>query len=1523
MTTLDDSPPIGAALVVGGGIAGVQAALDLADNGIRVTLVEKSPAIGGRMAQLDKTFPTNDCAMCILSPKLVECARHPNIELLTHAELVGLEGEAGRFTARILRKARYAKVEECTGCGECTANCPLQFPNEFDEGLSTRKAIYRPYPQAVPNAFIIDKRGRAPCTNACPSGVSVQGYVTLIGQGRYAEALRLINERIPFAGVCGRTCNRPCEARCNRRLADQAVSICALKRFAADWVRADRAEQLAVERAPRRPGEERPAARIAIVGAGPAGLTAAQNLIRLGYQVTVFEALPVAGGMMRVGIPEYRLPRDVLQYEIDAILVQGVELRTNAPIRDPRALLDEGYDAVFLAVGSHRDDKLHVPGEDLDGVVNAITLLRQVNLWQRPHVGKRVAVVGGGITAIDAASMSLRLGAEKVYVLYRRSRDELPAYRWELEQAEAEGVQLIQLAMPTRIIGQDGRVVAVECVKTKLGPKDETGRPTPIPVEGTEFTLEVDTVVRAIGQVSDLWYMQEEPDAYLGNPQTLETKYKGIFAGSGVVPGEGFIINAIALGHHAARSIDRYLRGLPLADPAAPPVAVVDMSREEVQGLIAAGAALPQPRMQTQKRDVAERIRSFREIDLGFTEEQALAEARRCLECGICSECGECRRACQRGAIDYDDYDREEVRQVGSVILAPGYRLFDARRAEELGYGRYPNVVTSMEYERLLSASGPTGGHIIRPSDHQAPQKIAFLQCVGSRDQEHDYCSSVCCMYATKEAMLTLEHVPGVHCQVFQMDMRAFGKGFDAYYRRAQEQGIGYTRCRASRLFEDPKTKDIIIRYQDEETGEIREETYGLVVLSVGFEPPADAATLSQSLGIDLNDFGFCWRAPGRPVETSRPGVYVCGTFAEPKDIPDSVVEASGAAAGALRVIGPARGTLVTEKEYPPERDVTGEAPRIGVFICSCGSNIAGVVDVADVTAYAATLPGVVHAENLLYTCSADSLDVIQARVAEHHLNRVVVSACTPRTHEPLFQDTIRSAGLNPYLFEMANIRDQCSWVHSREPGSATQKARSLTRMAVARAHTLEPLHKEKQPLDHSALVIGGGVAGMTAALTLADQGYAVTLVERELTLGGRLRAIHYTTDGLDPQAYLQTLIEQVQANPRIEVLLGHQVVKYSGYVGNFQATVASLSDPTQRLIPHGVAIVATGGQEYRPQAYGPGVITQGDLEARLAAGDAPQRTVMIQCAGPWDDDPSVDFYCSRVCCTVAVKNALRIKELRPDAEVFVLYRDMRTYGFKEALYTEARRRGVLFVRWDDAHRPQVSLLPPKPSPPPHPPPLPHYGAGGGQGEGEGRSLVKDLPMNGGTLQVQVRELTLGQDLVIEPDAVVVSSAMVPGAGSEKLAELMKFACAKEGFFLEAHVKLRPVDFPSEGIFLAGVAHYPKFIDEAVAQAQAAAARAARILSQEMLDVGGVVAVVEPEKCTACLTCVRVCPFDVPVIDHEKVGAGGIMGAARIAAAACQGCGICVAECPAKAIQLQHYRDDQIICKTEALLVTA
>jgi heterodisulfide reductase subunit A-like polyferredoxin len=1475
--------PIGAALVVGGGIAGVQAALDLADSGIKVYLVEKSPAIGGRMAQLDKTFPTNDCSMCILSPKLVEAGRHRNIELITNAELAALAGQAGDFTATVLRHARYVDVDKCTACGDCASACPVTKSDEFNEGMGERKAIYQPYPQAVPSAFVIEKKGRAPCTDACPAGVSAQGYIALIRQRRYADALRLIRERIPFPTVCGRTCHHPCEGRCNRRFIDEPVAIQALKRFVTDRI------YLGYTSPPEAIPYTRPE-WVAIVGSGPAGLTAAQDLVKMGYGVTVFEALPVAGGMMRVGIPEHRLPKDALRRDIEDIRGLGVEIRLNTPIRDPLKLLERGYNAVYLAVGTFDRPRLNVEGEDLEGVISAITMLREAHLGKLDQVGERVAVIGGGITAVDAATTSLRLGAKEVYLVYRRSRDELPAYGWEMDEAEREGVKILSQTAPSRILGQDGKVAGLECVRTQAGELDESGRRRPVPVEGSEFTLEVDTVIRALGQSSDLWHMDCPPDAYVGDPETLATHHLGIFAGPGQIPGAGFIINAIATGHQAATSIDRYLRDEPLKQPTPPPPPVAKWTKEEAQEKVRRGEVKPQPRVSRALLPLEERVERFLEVDMGYTESMALDEANRCLDCGVCSECGECVIACQRGAINHDDVDRLEELKVGAVILAPGYQLYNAELSPELGYGRYPNVVTSIEFERLLSASGPTSGHIIRPSDHKEPRRIAWIQCVGSRDQEHNYCSSVCCMYATKEAVLALEHVPGLECHIFQMDMRAFGKGFDAYFERAKQLGISYTHCRLSSLKEDPRTKDILFQYQNEDS-QLGEERFDMVVLSVGLEPPPDAQKLAETVGIELDERGFCRTNPFQPVETTRPGVYVCGTFAQPKDIPESVTEASGAAAAALSVIGPARSTLVEEKVYPPEIELAGdEEPRIGAFICSCGNNIAGVVDVQEVVEYARSLPGVVHAENTTYTCSADSLTLIQQRIAEHSLNRVIVSACTPRTHEPIFRDTIREAGLNPYLFEMANIRDQCSWVHSGNHEAATAKAKDLLRMAVARSRLLMPLHTAPQSINHTALVLGGGVAGLTAALNLAEQGFGVYLLEREQELGGRLRDIYYTADGSDPQAFLRELVEKVQSNERIEVITDREVVKSSGFVGNFKTTIAGRNDPRQRLLEHGVTIVATGGRERRGRAYSLGqderVLTQGDLEKRIASGELRiadcHSIVMIQCVGPWDEDESVPFYCSRVCCNVAVKNALKIKELNPACQVYVLFKEMRAYGFNEAFYTEARRSGVIFIRYDDAHKPGVNVV-------------------------------------DGQLRVSIHEPALQTSVALTPDLLVLSEAMVPAQGSEELAKLLKFSCTIEGFFLEAHVKLRPVDFPTEGLFLCGVAHYPKSLAESIAQAQAAAARAATVLSQETLEVGGMVAEVDEARCTGCLICVRVCPYGVPRINHERVGVGGILGVSEISPAACQGCGICVAECPNKAIQLQHYRDEQVLAKVGAL----
>jgi len=1499
----DQAKPIGAALVVGAGIAGVQAALDLASSGIKVYLLEQLPAIGGKMVQLDKTFPTNDCAMCISSPKLVEAGRHLNIEILTQADLVRLEGSVGHFTATVRLHPRYINIDKCTGCGDCAEVCPIILPNPFNAYLDQRHAAHKLYPQAVPNAYAISKRGISPCRDACPTHQRAQGYIALIREGRYEDALRVIKEDNPFPGICGRICNHRCEDACNRgKLVDEPVSISALKRFVTDMVYSQ--PRKLVQPVPRTRTE-----RIAVVGAGPAGLTAAQDLVKLGYGVTVYEALPVAGGMFRVGVPEFRMPARIADREVQDIVDLGVDLRLNHRVDNLDDLFKEGYDAVFLAVGAHEGRKLRIPGADLEGSMVAIHLLRDVRLGRPVKLGERVVVIGGGSVAIDTARVVVRLGVPHVQVMCLESREQMPCHPWEIEEAEQEGIEILPARNTLEVVAQDGHVSGVRAVQIVFRGFFPGGRPDMDILSGTEHVLPAENVVFAIGQAVGLALIPPDRDIGVSSRRTVEadlgtlaTGRAGVFAAGDAVTGTGFVVEAVAAGHRAAESIHRYLRGeADLAGPPKPKLPVVELTAEEIaerraRGEIQGSGRVPMPALPLEhrlRRD--ESTGEFAEVERGYTPELAAQEAARCLQCGLCSECLSCFYKCQAGAVEHDQVEQERTLDVGAVVLAPGYTLYEPRRSAEWGYGRYANVVTALEFERMLSASGPTQGHIARPSDHAKPQRIAFLQCVGSRDREHEYCSSVCCMYATKEAMLAMEHVPGVEVHIFQMDMRAFGKNFDAYYRRAQQLGVIYHRCRLSLVHEDPSTKEIVFPYQTDD-GALEEGRFDILVLSVGMEPPEGARALAEATGITLEKHGFVLPRPFHPVETSREGVFACGAFTEPKDIPDSVVEAGGAAASALAVISEARGTLVQPPVFPPEIELTAEdEPHIGVFVCSCGSNIAGVVDVKEVVRYVASLPNVVHADNTTYTCSADSLKLIQERVREHGLNRVIVASCTPRTHEPIFRETIRGAGLNPYLFEMANIRDQGSWVHRSEPDKATGKAKDLVRMAVARSRLLFPLHTQAQAFNHDALVIGGGVAGMTAALNLADQGYKVYLIEREQQLGGRVRQIYHNAFGGDPQAFLADLLGRVLSHERIEVLTAHRVVKHKGYVGNFETTVQETDGVRQRLIEHGVVITAIGAQEYAGSAYGLGthaqVMTQSELERRMAEGTlepaALKQVVMIQCVGPWDE-PSSDgsapaFYCSRVCCTVAIKNALEIKKANPSAQVVVLCKDIRTYGFREQLYAEAREQGVLFVRFDDAHNPQVV-----------------------RGED-------------GRVRVSLNDPILKVPLVFEPDALVLSAAMVPPAGTRELAETMRFSCTLDGFMLEAHLKLQPVDFPTEGAYLCGAIQYPKFIDEAIVQAKAAAARAASILSQEELQVGGAVAVVETEKCTGCLTCVRICPYDAPAINPRLVGAGGIWGAAEIVPAACRGCGLCAGECPAKAIQLQHYRDEQILAKTGAL----
>lgn len=1479
--------PTGAVMVVGGGIAGMQASLDLADQGFKVYLVETQSAIGGKMAQLDKTFPTNDCAMCTISPKLVETGRHPNIEVMTNTDVLNISGQVGNYRAKLRHRPRYVDLDKCVACNDCVEVCPVIVPNEFNEGLNPRRAIFKLYPQAVPNAYAIDKDGVAPCRDACPAGQRAQGYIALIREGRWDDALRVIKMDNPFPGICGRICNHRCETACNRALVDEAINIRALKRFVTDKV----------YEKPRQPIETIPTKhdqRIAIIGAGPCGLTAAQDLAVAGYPVTIFEAMPVAGGMLRLGVPEYRLPTEIIEREVQDILDLGVELRLNCRVDNLDDLFDEGFDSVLIAVGAHEGIRLPIPGAELDGVLVNTHFLRDVRLGKYenggdevPKLGERVLVLGGGNVAIDCARSAVRMGKE-VHLACLESGEEMPAHAWEVEAAVDEGVVLYPGRSFERILGdENGRVQGVECMQVASFHFDDTGRLHVEKVAESRHIIPCDTVIFSVGQRAGLAFIPD--DAGVGitaqqtiaiNPNTLAATRPGVFAAGDSVSGTAFVIEAVASGHRAAESIMRYLQGDALEPAQKPELPVVHLTKEEIAARMARGEIKKQPRIALPELPVEERIGNFVEVERGYDDEAAQAEAARCLACGICSECMSCVFACGPKAINHDAVAEEESVDIGAVILAPGYQIYHAEFSEEFGLGRYANVVTALQFERLLSASGPTFGHVQRPSDNQEPTKVAFLQCIGSRDQSHDYCSAVCCMYATKEAIIAKEHHPELDIHVFMMDMRAFSKGYWGYFERARDRyGIAYHRCRVSALHEDPSSSDLILEYLDE-NGERRREVFDMVVLSVGMEISEPVRQLGQRLGVELDEYGFCHTVQFNPLETSRAGIYAVGPFREPKDIPESVVEASGAAAAAATRIGGARYSLTSHIEYPPETDVGSEAPRTGVFVCHCGSNIAGYLDVEAVAESAQGMPTVVHAETNLYTCSQDSIQHITDQVKELGLNRVVVASCTPITHQPLFQDSIRQAGLNPYLFEMANIRNQCSWVHSNDQEAATEKAKDLVRMAVARAAFLEPQHTIDLLVEHNGLVVGGGAAGMTAALSLAEQGFKVHLVEQEKELGGNLRGVFTSRNGQDPQKVLKRLIGDVENNDAITVHLESKVTATSGFAGNFTSTIENGAGG-QYEIQHGATILATGAGEYRGTEYGYGshadIVTQQEFERILEKSDPlPDQVVMIQCVGP------ADQFCSRICCTVALKNALALKEIKPDAQVIVLYKDIRTYGFKERLYSEARERGVLFVRCDDEHPPDVEVQ--------------H------------------------NLTVQAWDPILQRGLSLQPDLLVLSMPVVPREDATELANMFKVSIDADGFFLEAHVKLRPVDFSTDGVFMAGMAHYPKLLDETMIQAQAAASRAARVLSRETLTAGGRVAVVDESRCTGCLTCVRICPFNVPTIKPELTGVGNILGAAYIEAAVCQGCGSCVAECPAHAIQLMHYTDAQMTSKVSALL---
>ncbi|UCG93456.1 MAG: CoB--CoM heterodisulfide reductase iron-sulfur subunit A family protein [candidate division WOR-3 bacterium] len=1010
-------------MVIGGGIAGVQAALDLADSGIEVFLIERSPSIGGRMAQLDKTFPTNDCSLCILSPKLVETGNHPNINIITNAEVEKVEGEAPHFTVTVRKKPRYVDEGKCTGCGVCMAKCPVKIPDAFNVGLCDTKCIRIPFPQAVPAVAIID----------------------------------------------------------------------------------------------------------------------------------------------------------------------------------------------------------------------------------RDH-----------------------------------------------------------------------------CIY--------------------------------------------------------------------------------------------FARG----------------------------------------------------------------------------KCRICEKFCEPKAIDFNQKEECINIEVGSIILAAGLSEFNAVLKDEYGYKVYPNVVTSMEFERILSASGPTHGHVLRPSNGREPKKIAFIQCVGSRDTQtgNEYCSAICCMQAAKDAIIITEHLSGVEISVFGMDIRAYGKNFDKFIERAQnEHNTRFVRARVSSVDVDLTNDNLILHY--EEDGHMRKESFELLILSVGLKATPQLRLLALRLGLRLDELGFVHTTPFSPVGTSRPGIYVCGSISGPKDIPESVIEACGAAASAGVVLRefPCKKVVV---EYPPEVPIDdGDRPRVGVFVCHCGINIAATVNVKEVVDYATTLPYVAHGEAMMFACSQDAQKLINEKIHELKLNRVVVAACTPRTHEPLFQSTLKNSGLNPYLFEFANIREQCSWVHQKESKKATEKAKELVKMAVFKALYLEPLRKTKLTVNKNSLIIGGGLAGMTAALDLAGQGYHVDLVEKEHELGGNLRHVAYTLEGNETRAFLESLMKEVSIHPQITVHRDSVVEEIQGFIGHYKTTIKYSSNSKEyrafgdtevteelKQVEHGVVIVASGAKEYTPTEYFYGqdkrVMSQHELEEKISHGDTDLRNVksvvMIQCVGSRNDE---NQYCSRVCCSTAIKNALKLKQLNAHVRIFILYRDVRTYGVKELYYKKAREAGVIFIQYDDDEKPVAT---------------------------------KDDK----ELYVDVKEKIMNKLLRFTPDLLVLSNGIVPNDDNKFLSQALKVPLGTDGFFLEAHVKLRPVDFATDGVFVCGLAHYPKDMGETIAQAKAAASRAITVLSKDEIEAEGKVAYVNETRCNGCGLCVSVCAYSAIELDAEK-------NVASVNEALCKGCGTCAASCRSSAINIKGFKDEQILAALAAL----
>jgi heterodisulfide reductase subunit A len=841
--------------------------------------------------------------------------------------------------------------------------------------------------------------------------------------------------------------------------------------------------------------------------------------------------------------------------------------------------------------------------------------------------------------------------------------------------------------------------------------------------------------------------------------------------------------------------------------------------------------------------------------------------------------CKVCEKLCPAKAINFEDKERELTIRAGAIILSTGCEVFDPKVYDVYGYQRSPNIVTSLEFERMLSASGPLGGHLVRSSDKKEPKKIAWIQCVGSRDVHEGakaYCSAVCCTYAIKEAIVAKEHAKeGLDTAIFYIDMRTFGKDFERYYNRAREEaGVRFIKSRITQILPMSGTGDLLIRYTDEAQKRI-EETFDLVVLSVGMGVSKEAMDLARRLDVEINHHQFASTSSFEPVSTSRPGIFASGAFQAPKDIPSSVIESSASAAMAESILADSRWSMTKTKEVPEEIDVRGQFPRIGVFVCKCGTNIAGVLDVPAIAEYARSLPSVVYVEENLFSCSQDTQEKMAQVIKEQKLNRVVVAACSPLTHEVLFQETVVNAGINKYLFEMANIRNQCSWVHGGDAKAGTEKAKDLVRMAVGKVSLFEPMSEPRIKINETALVIGGGLAGMSAARNLAAQGYHTCLIEKEGVLGGQARNLYQTWKAENVQQNLAKLIQDVQSNPKIDVYVNTELKQVEGFVGNFKSTLQT--DGNEKVLEHGIAIVATGASELKPDQYlygkDPRVLTRLELDRRFIDQDPSlgkiRSAAFILCVGSRIKERP---YCSEVCCTHSVVSALKLKEINPDMDVFIVYRDMRTFGLFEDLYREARSKGILFIRYDETKELKVAD-------------------------------------DQNDLQVLFTSSVLNREMEIRPDLLILATAVVPPE-KNPIATLFKVPVNKDGFFAEAHVKLRPIDFATDGVFLCGLAHSPKPMDESIAQGLGAAARAVTLLSQKEMFGNAIVASINPESCVGCQGCLKVCPYEaIRYLEDKEI--------CEINEVICKGCGACAATCQSASAQLKRFTSRQIYAQID------